>query len=314
MIGLILAIAFVVLGGQGDVAFKKYTRASIAADANSLGGTPNVLLLTSPLIFTQRSSFLIAGPIPGGSTEWVSKIRDEMSIYPMSLLTWTNLKLVFICQSLYLGDLIAIEHYQAVSIPTQAALLIGIRGPIEKIRASIHHELFHFIDYRCGLLLRDIEWAGLNNPDFQYGAPLSNDLRTHPSGFVSHYATSKVSEDKAETFVMMITEPEVIEKMILNDRVIYTKVKCMRTRLVTICPELNEDFWMRILAKRIDQLRKEQADLAKREIQGRSEENRVGPSMLLFAWMVAQFLLLVVVHFRKVGASSCQHHGRMMPR
>ena len=62
-------------------------------------------------------------------------------------------------------------------------------------------------------------------------------------GFLNHYSTTGVEEDKAEIFANLIVEPEVVKKRAETDAVLQSKVAQMRELLAAFCAEMNDDFW-----------------------------------------------------------------------
>jgi hypothetical protein len=122
-------------------------------------------------------------------------------------------------------------------------------------RRVIHHEFFHIIDYKDdGLLYEDKGWASLNPAGFTYGSggvnaqglSTSSLLTDRFPGFLNHYSTTGVEEDKAEVFANLIARNQYVLKKAERDPVIKAKIAQMKTLLRMFCPEMNESFWTRI--------------------------------------------------------------------
>jgi hypothetical protein len=123
------------------------------------------------------------------------------------------------------------------------------------LRKVIHHEFFHVIDYRDdGRVYQDERWMALNPDNFQYGTGgrTAQDVqktsvltKSYP-GFLNHYSTTGVEEDKAEIFANLIVDFEYVEERCQTDAAIRAKVEQMKVLLAAFCPEMNDDFWEKV--------------------------------------------------------------------
>ncbi len=125
-------------------------------------------------------------------------------------------------------------------------------------RHIIHHEFYHIIEQKVNgnAYWKDPQWAAFNEPGFQYGdggaSAQSNSrayLFTHPQiGFANEYSMSAVEEDKAEIFAALFTpgEYEKIIEWAKSDAILAAKIDYMKAFLNQICPEIDDEFWMRI--------------------------------------------------------------------
>lgn len=178
----------------------------------------------------------------------------EFSLYPPELVKRSWLKRVVFCTDLSLagqqsGALADLEHY--------TLYLECIRGALGKrfLRRSIHHEFFHLIDYRDdGSVYQDKSWEYLNPRDFKYGSggysaqdlPETAVLTDKFSGFLNHYSTTGVEEDKAEVFAHLVVNPDYVEDRAKEDHVLKAKVERMRDLLISFCPDMDEEFWEKV--------------------------------------------------------------------
>jgi len=207
------------------------------------------------------------GPIDGkmvAGTElekYIGLFSTEFTLYPPELMQRSQLKRVVICTDL------SFDGQRRNAIPDfehDTLYLDASRGTFDKtyLRKVIHHEFFHIIDYRDdGKVYQDDRWAELNPGDFRYGRgghAVQNMAQTsvltdkYP-GFLNHYSTTGVEEDKAELFANLIVDPAYVERRTTSDRVIHAKVDCMRELLARFCPELNDKFWEKVRqTKRVD--------------------------------------------------------------
>jgi hypothetical protein len=120
----------------------------------------------------------------------------------------------------------------------------------------IHHEFFHIIDYKDdGQVYKDEAWAALNPKDFKYGDGGKNwqkegssttALTTKYPGFLTHYSTTGVEEDKAELYAHLIVHPAIVNERMKTDAVLSAKVARMKALLKAFCPDMNEAWWKKV--------------------------------------------------------------------
>lgn len=107
----------------------------------------------------------------------------------------------------------------------------------EFANATIHHELFHLMDWNLGNYNSDKKWTSLNPKSFTYNDDLVSNPQipdyyddAKPRGFVSGYARQNAQEDKAETFAFLMVEPyrKDLLKRMNSDVVLRKKVRYMQ--------------------------------------------------------------------------------------
>ena len=96
------------------------------------------------------------------------------------------------------------------------------------IRIVLHHELFHFIDYADDQEFEDEGWDELNQEGFEYGEGGDTErewikLEKNVMGFINHYSTSALEEDRAEIYQYLISCPD--EALNNNDIIVSKKAK-----------------------------------------------------------------------------------------
>src|SRR5262249_1253771 len=104
-----------------------------------------------------------------------------------------------------------------------------------------------------GLRAEDERWASLNPRGFRYGTggenaqnmPQSSWLSDDYPGFLNHYSTTAIEEDKAEVFANLMVESEYMESRAKRDPVIRAKVRRMKEFMIGFCPETDDQFWGR---------------------------------------------------------------------
>lgn len=175
----------------------------------------------------------------------------EFGLYPPSLIKNARLKRVILCTDLTFAG----QRRNAIpDFENDTLYLDAVRGASNKkyLRKVIHHEFFHIIDLLDdGKLYRDERWAALNPKEHRYGDGGRNSQNLSSTsvltdkfpGFLNHYSTTGVEEDKAEIFANLIVEPEVVKKLAESDAVLQSKLAQMRELLAAFCAEMNDDFW-----------------------------------------------------------------------
>ena len=96
------------------------------------------------------------------------------------------------------------------------------------IRIVLHHELFHYIDFSDDFSYDDDEWEKLNQKGFEYGEGGDSErewikLEKNQIGFINHYSTSALAEDRAEIYQYLISCPD--EALNNNDKIVSKKAK-----------------------------------------------------------------------------------------
>jgi hypothetical protein len=182
----------------------------------------------------------------------------EFSLYPPDLVKRCRLKRVVLCKELSLLEQkrTAIPYFDAGVLYLDVCRGSYNPGYVCKV---LHHEFFHIIDYfDDGILDGDDRWCALNPPGFKYGSGGRNaqDIATTSvltdkfPGFLNHYSTTAVEEDKAEVFANLIAEAAYVESRIKKDPVLRAKVTRMKELTASFCPEVNAAFWEK--ARKID--------------------------------------------------------------
>jgi hypothetical protein len=217
----------------------------------------SIEIVTAGAQFPVKTAFgSIAGKSADGNKlkNYSGLFNPEFGLYPPQLVKRSRLKRVVFCTELsFAGQLRnAIPDFENNTL----YLDVG-RGSYDTTyqRSVIHHEFFHIIDLRDdGSLYRDERWSALNPPEFKYGTGGRNAqamattsvLTGKFPGFLNHYSTTGVEEDKAEVFANLVVRNEYVENRAKTDRVLKTKVNRMKELLMAFCPELNEAFWDRV--------------------------------------------------------------------
>jgi len=178
----------------------------------------------------------------------------EFTLLPPALITKTKLKKVVLCEDLaFVGQ----RRNAAPDWEHDVLYLEVSRGSYAPryLATVIHHEFFHMVDYRDdGQVYKDDVWAALNDKGFKYGNGGKNWQKDKSTtaftskypGFLTHYGTTGVEEDKAELFAHLIVNPAHVKERCKDDAVLRAKVARMKQLLATFCPEVNEAFWKKV--------------------------------------------------------------------
>ncbi|AMV31211.1 hypothetical protein VN12_03770 [Pirellula sp. SH-Sr6A] len=188
---------------------------------------------------------------PERAMQYASIFVPEFSRYPVEFVRRTGLKRIVLCEALsFSGQLrTALPDFE-----NQTLYLDIARGANNTVyaRTVIHHEFFHLVDYADdGNVYRDEEWASLNPSSFRYGDGGKNAqsnrntsvLTNRYPGFLNHYSTTGVEEDKAEIFANLIIRPAYLETAVQTDPLLASKVTRMKRLLSRFSKDLDESFW-----------------------------------------------------------------------
>jgi hypothetical protein len=186
--------------------------------------------------------------------DYTSLFAPEFALYPQDLVQRSQLKCVVLCSELSFAG----QRRNAIPDYEHDTLYLDVnRGTYSKtyLRKVIHHEFFHIIDYRDdGNVYQDERWMSLNPAKFKYGSggrdaqdlQETSVLTDKCPGFLNHYSTTAVEEDKAEVFANLIVDLEYVKDRAKKDRVLNAKVERMKELLAKFCPEISDKFWEKI--------------------------------------------------------------------
>ena len=118
------------------------------------------------------------------------------------------------------------------------------------IRIVLHHEFFHFIDFADDQSYDDDEFENLNEKGFEYGEGGDSErqwikLDKNIRGFINHYSTTDLAEDRAEIYQYLIGCPD--EALNNGDIIVRKKAKRIKDFLNNFDKEgignLKNNFW-----------------------------------------------------------------------
>jgi hypothetical protein len=179
---------------------------------------------------------------------------EEFSRYPPAFVKAAGLKRIVLCTDLAFAGQVrnAIPDFEHDTLYLDVRR--GNHAP-DYQRKVIHHEFYHLVDFKDdGRLYEDADWSALNPADFKYGPggaavqdqPETSVLTAKHPGFLNHYSTTGVEEDKADLFANLIVEPKYVAARARNEAVLALKVELLKSQLKQFCPNLDAAFWKAI--------------------------------------------------------------------
>lgn len=218
------------------------------------------LVTASPAFPVQLAEGQIRGRAAANEklVTYVPIFAKEFALYPVDFVKRSHLKRIVFCEELAWDDQLR------ASIPDFAndTLYIDVvRGDWRENyqRKVLHHEFFHMVDQvDDGLLYRDDRWSAANPAEFRYGAGGDTAQTTEGTGalsdkypgFLNHYSTTGVEEDKAEIFAYLFIDRAELARRAETDGVLRAKVELMKRLLQEFCPEMTAERWEPSLAER----------------------------------------------------------------
>jgi len=170
-------------------------------------------------------------------------LSEQLVHYPAEFAWRIGLKEVVLCDTLSFER----ADCNAFADVERGRLYLSFGDHVDPayLKRTIHHEIFHQVDFAYGRRLdADPRWEVLNPPGFRYTQDAetlqanSDALRTDQelSGFLDLYATASVAEDKAEVYTFLVVDPDLVERRAASDEVIRHKVERIEAMLDRLGP------------------------------------------------------------------------------
>ncbi len=178
-------------------------------------------------------------------------LKKELSIYSSDQLKKSKVGRIVLCKNMaQLGDPChGLADMKLLPLPFRKnTIYLSIRTERNAYdRSTVHHELFHAIDFHDDWSrYTDLDWPKLNAPEFQYR---KTEFRVNGpydgNGFLSTHATTAVREDKAEVYAHLMVNHRGLDARARRDSVLKAKIERMKHLLQKFCPEYDEAFWHR---------------------------------------------------------------------
>ena len=193
-----------------------------------------------PIVTDERT---IDGADPASTDSTIVKLHREafakaLGTYPRKFLDEIGLRNIVLCRRLTVDG----TACYAFSEVEHGRLFINLDAglPDGFLKRTIHHEIYHFVDFaEDGRLDEDRAWSVLNPVTFLYGSgggSMQNDAdagRPDESlvGFVNRYSTSGLAEDKAEVYASLVFDGPWMLRRASSDSILGRKVARIRASL-----------------------------------------------------------------------------------
>lgn len=194
-----------------------------------------------------RDGWIRGGPLPADARFtrdfYRRVVADQLALYPGPLLKRIGLARVVLCTGL---------RFEGTTCPAFAdvergRLYLNLDGAPDAgvVARTVHHEVFHQVDYADDRRLdADPLWEALNPPGFRYTGdperlvadPDATRLDADRAGFLNRYATSSPAEDKAELYSYLVVDPAMVRGRADGDGVLRRKVERLRATLDGLVP------------------------------------------------------------------------------
>ena len=182
-------------------------------------------------------------------------LRKEFAKYPAALIRQSGIKRIVLCKELKDGG----RRIAGVAVERNASIYVDSTtkvGDEAHRRRTLHHELFHFLDYAQHADVRNNPaWQKANAPGFNYGStppaskPGQYNWASHPvAGILSDYAMKALPEDRAELFAALMTNNLTLRLVVQRDAYLAGTVKMLKEELLHFCPAVDDAFWSRTAA------------------------------------------------------------------
>lgn len=250
-------ILFIVLASvahsQSQPSWKKKDP-SKSASGEAVQATPE-MIQEECLRVAKKCDFAISYTLPGQLTgtplspeeaqSYLPQFFAAIDIFPVRFIKETKLNTVVFCRDLKLRGMAA----GGVACGNTICLKVPFQSHV------IYHEMFHVADP----VRENNDWTKLNHRKFVYGGnlynPIALDARDRArmesskkntdqmKDFVSEYATTSETEDRAETFARMVSHPKDFLTLAQASPVLTKKAERIKAIIRDFAPAMNRDFW-----------------------------------------------------------------------
>ena len=180
----------------------------------------------------------------------------EFWIYGKSFIKQSNLQRINLVHNIeYTNSEYTQERAGCPEYETSKSITFAIHEKnLAYIRIVLHHELFHYIDYADDFNYDDEGWEELNYKGFEYGEGGDSErewikLEKNQKGFINHYSTTALEEDRAEIYQYLISCPD--EALNNNDIIVSKKAKRIQNFLNNFDKEgvgnMKNNFWNNLI-------------------------------------------------------------------
>ena len=163
-------------------------------------------------------------------------IENNLSLYSSTFLRKIQLKYIVLCEDLFISEI----NTGGIPDIKKRTLILDINFNQKYFERMIHHEIFHMIQNSHAEYFDENEFSSFNHASFEYAKcstcsnRLNLDLYENTNGFLTEYSKSIPSEDMAEIFSFLMTDINIINEKIKNDKILSNKVNFIKFSLAKI--------------------------------------------------------------------------------
>jgi hypothetical protein len=217
------------------------------------------------------------------SEEQVQTVREklafELALYPEEVIRKSGIEQIVLCTGLKANARRAAGTL-LVGLHNVNTLFIDVSTTSVRpwyVRKTLHHELFHAIDYRDTWDgYTDLGWPELQGEKYRYELDAAVEYHrmagrdpqdprprefqdpyfwlyaneSDTPGFITEYAKYSTQEDKAEVYCYLILFYQKVMEHCASDEKLAKKVERMKQLLFAFSKEFNNSFWQKIAAAR----------------------------------------------------------------
>lgn len=171
----------------------------------------------------------------------LSLSEENFNIYNKGFFQKISLRYVILCKNLRVSDYFA----HGFANPEMKTLILNLNTKKKIYERVLHHEIFHIIQFNFTNYFDKSKWNRFNSSDFVYAecSTCSIKLGLKPlnktNGFFNDYSKTTFSEDMAETFSFMVTNPKLVSDKIKNDTILRGKVFFIKKNFLKIEENFN---------------------------------------------------------------------------
>ena len=248
---VVFALLAFSLSGYLSVRFKPRQPDVPALMARVASHGAHVTLDPSVLGDPDGSSVETSRPLDYDLARCLPWVDEELGRYPTGFLRRLDLRAIVLCRRLHL------DGKQAGGVAMGRLNAIGLdfqRFADERyLRQTVHHELFHMIDWRVhGNDLADPAWDRLNAPGFDgylgsgwaaLGVRGYEGTSSSERGFLTGYSRAAGEEDRAEIFAHAVIDPRGVAERAARDPYVARKLAFVESLAARAPARLGPEFW-----------------------------------------------------------------------
>ena len=231
----------------------------IKDDIKSLLDRLNMDLFIPDSKYTLSTDFFDLSSNPATSTDldlYSPLFMLEWWIYPKKFIQRANIKrITFVHDIEFTTNSYTQSRTGCPDYNTTKSIIFAIHETnFAYMRIVLHHEFFHYVDYADDQTYDDDGWEKLNQKGFKYGKGGDTErewvkLDKNVKGFINHYSTTDMAEDRAEIYQYLIGCPD--EALNNKDIIVRKKAKRIQNFLNNFDKEgmgdIKNNFWANLI-------------------------------------------------------------------